>query len=248
MYGTLFNYKGYGLDALNGKIQNACVPEYLLNLYNNENETNPRKRLKKLTIEKIVEELGMKSIDDGCNTEQIRKFCNNHKITYYALDYRYKLFDTNNDMNYHSNLPRLVYMCATNHLFPIPDETARECIFKSCSNVGGGMKKYKTQQKFENTVLQISKYTRTYVHTEYMDFYALFQRVQQLKHDESDYDYKIILTINGSCHNIFHDEIKRGNIHNGHVRISDNNKIVGFDMGCIAFDENPNYEDIKKHH
>ena len=55
MYGTLFNYKGYGLDALNGKIQNACVPEYLLNLYNNENETNPRKRLKKLTIENIVD-------------------------------------------------------------------------------------------------------------------------------------------------------------------------------------------------
>ena len=94
----------------------------------------------------------MKSIDDGCNTEQIRKICNNHKITYYALDYRYKLFDTNNDMGYHSNLPRLVYMCATNHLFPVPDETARECSFKSYSNVGGGMKKYKTQQKFENTV------------------------------------------------------------------------------------------------
>ena len=245
MYGTIFNYKGYGLDALNGKIQNACVPEYLKNLYNNENETNPRKRLKKLTIEKIVEELGMKSIDDGCSTEQIRGFCNNHKITYYALDYKYKLFDTNNDMNYNSNLPRLVYMCATNHLFPIRDEAAREFIFKSCSNLGGGMKKYKTQQKNENINLQISKYTRTYVYTDGMNFYALFQKVQQLKIGEPDYDYRNILTINGSCHSIFHDELKRGNIHNGRVRISDNNKIVGFDMGCIALDENPNYEDIK---
>ena len=45
MYGTLFNYNGFGLDAIKGKIENACVPEYLYNLYNNPDETNPRKRL-----------------------------------------------------------------------------------------------------------------------------------------------------------------------------------------------------------
>ena len=96
MYGTVFNYLGYGLMAQQGKIPNACVPEYLLKLYNNEEETNPRRRLKKLTLEKIVEELGMASITDGCCTEQIIKFCEIHKITYYALDYKHKLFNTNN--------------------------------------------------------------------------------------------------------------------------------------------------------
>ena len=78
MYGTVFDYLGYGLMAQHGKIPNACVPQYLLKLYNNEEETNPRRRLKKLTLEKIVEELGMASITDGCCTEQIIKFCEIH--------------------------------------------------------------------------------------------------------------------------------------------------------------------------
>ena len=82
MYGTVFNYLGYGLMAQQGEIPNACVPQYLLKLYNNEEETNPRKRLNKLTLDKIVEELGMNSITDGCNTEQIKRFCEIHKITY----------------------------------------------------------------------------------------------------------------------------------------------------------------------
>ena len=47
MYGTVFNYLGYGLKARQGKIPNACVPQYLRELYNNTEETNPRKRLKK---------------------------------------------------------------------------------------------------------------------------------------------------------------------------------------------------------
>ena len=75
MYGTVFNYLGYGLEAQQGNIPNACVPTYLKELYNNENETNPRKQLKKLKLETIVKELGMTSITDGCSTEQIKQFC-----------------------------------------------------------------------------------------------------------------------------------------------------------------------------
>ena len=63
-------------------------------------------------MDKIVEELGMESITDGCNTEQVKRFCEIRKIAYYALNYKCKTFDTNNHMNYHSNLPRLVFMCA----------------------------------------------------------------------------------------------------------------------------------------
>ena len=94
----------------------------------------------------------MESITDGCNTEQVKRFCEIHKITYYALNYKYKTFDTNNHMNYHSNLPRLVFMCAENHLYPIEDEDARTSIFKTCSNIGGQIKKYKTQQNINNQV------------------------------------------------------------------------------------------------
>ena len=59
MYGTIFNYTGFGLQALNSKTPNACVPEYLLQLYNNPEETNPRKRLATLTMDKILQELNM---------------------------------------------------------------------------------------------------------------------------------------------------------------------------------------------
>ena len=40
MYGTLYKYNGYGLDA---KIYDgACVPRHLLETYNNQEVTNPR--------------------------------------------------------------------------------------------------------------------------------------------------------------------------------------------------------------
>jgi len=242
MYGTAFNYLGYGLMAQQRDTPNVCVPTYLLELYNNENETNPRRRLKKLKIETIVEELGMTSITDGCSTEQIKQFCEKHKITYYALNYKYKTFDTNNHMNYNSNLPRLVFMCANNHLYPIRDEESRASIFKTCSNIGGPMKKYRTQQLFENNKLNISKTTKTFIYEDTMNFYALFNHVRS---QCSSINYRIILTVEGSCHNIFYTELKKGNIHNGKVRISSGNTIIGFEMNGIILDENTKYKDIK---
>ena len=243
MYGTVFNYLGYGLQARQGKIPNACVPQYLRELYNNDEETNPRKRLKKLTLEKIVEELGMVSITDGCDTEQIKKFCEMHKITYYALNYKYKTFDTNNHMNYNSNLPRLVFMCAENHLYPIEDEDSRATIFKTCSNIGGGLKKYKTQQHFENNTLKLNSTTKAFIHLEDMNFWALYDHVMS----QSDVliSNRIVLTVPGSCHDIFYEELQRKNIHNGKVRISTNNRIIGFEMNGIILDENPKYNDVK---
>ena len=88
MYGTLFNYNGLGLDAIKGEIANACVPEYLYKLYNNQDETNPRKRLSTLTMDNILKELNMNKIDEGCSIAQIAKFCMLHKITYYVLNYK----------------------------------------------------------------------------------------------------------------------------------------------------------------
>ena len=83
----------------------------------------------------------MTSITDGCSIEQMKQLCETYKITYYALDYKYKTFDTTNHMNYNSNLPRLVFMCANNDLYPIREEESRVSIFKTCSNIGGQMSK-----------------------------------------------------------------------------------------------------------
>ena len=128
MYGAIFNYIGFGLQALHSETPNACVPVYLLNTYNNQEETNPRKRLARLKMATILEQLNMKTIDEGCCIAQRAAFCDIHKITYYALDFKYKLFETNNHKGYRSDLPRLIFICANNHLCPIdrPEKTRND--------------------------------------------------------------------------------------------------------------------------
>jgi hypothetical protein len=243
MYGTLFNYNGFGLDAIKGEIENACVPEYLYNLYNNPDETNPRKRLSKLTMDKILKELNMNTIDEGCSITQIANFCNIHKITYYVLNYKYKLFETNNNVGHNSNLQRLVFMCANNHLYPIDDDEKRLTIFRTCAMVGGGMKKYKAQQAFEHKVIETSK-QRIHMHYEDMSFYALLEKARQAR-EEDTYGHRIIITTRGLCNSIFYSEIQRGNIHNGKVKIAKGGQIMGFDMYGITIDENEHYSDIQ---
>ena len=162
----------------------------------------------------------MESITDGCNTEQIKRFCEIHRITYYASNYKYKTFDTNNHMNYNSNLQRLVLMCAENNLYPIEDEDARVSIFKTCSNVGGQIKKYKTQQHFENDTLKLNSTTKTFIHVEDTNFYALYEHVMTQKESDTNCTFRIILTVSGSCHDIFYAELQRKHLHNGKVIIS----------------------------
>ena len=53
MYGTLCNYNGYGLDAKN--YDGACVPNYLLETYNNQDVTNPRNKISKLNMPKLLD-------------------------------------------------------------------------------------------------------------------------------------------------------------------------------------------------
>ena len=178
MYGTVFNYNGFALQAVESKTLNSCVPEYILKLYNNPEETNPRKRLVKLTMDKILQELNMNTIDEGCSIAQIAIFCDIHKITYYALDFKYKLFETNNHKGYRSDLPRLIFICANNHLYPIDDPKKRETIFKTCSVIGGKLNKYKSQQKFENVKLRYNERLKNYVLLPDMSFYSLLAKVK----------------------------------------------------------------------
>ena len=246
MYGTIFNYIGFALEAVQSKTPNSCVPEYLFKLYHNPEETNPRKRLAKLTIDVILKELNMNSIDEGCSIAQIAVFCDIHKITYYALDFQYKLFETNNHKGYRSDLPRLIFVCANNHLYPVEDHEQRETIFKTCSAVGGGIKKYKAQQKFENDKLRYKERLKNYVLLPDMSFYGLLAKVRRdWAHDENYSHFRIIVTTPGLCNTIFYEEIQQGNIHNGKVRMSKGNQIVGFEMFGITIDENEHYTDIQ---
>ena len=146
MYGTLYNYKGYGLDTNN--YDGACVPNYLLETYNNREETNPRNKISKLTMVKLLDILGIQNMYEGCSIEQIANFCNRYKITYYVMNFRYKLFETNsNPKNIRHHKP-LVFLCANNHLYPIEKEEDRQTIFKKfASSIGGGIKKVKYNKR-----------------------------------------------------------------------------------------------------
>lgn len=243
MFGTLFDYKGFGLDVYDNKIPNSCVPLYLLELYNNENEKNPRKRLKKLTLNKILEELEMKSVDEGCCVNQISKFCEIHKITYYVLNFKYKLFETNNNMGYNSNLPRLVFMCANNHLYPIPDYDKRETIFKQSSNIGGQMKKVNKQIKNKEENENKEEEEKEQIHLLYEDsnIYGLLEYIKTLEIKKR----RVIIFKNGTCDGFFHAELDQGRIHNGSVYIKDS-KIISFKIDNITFDENKNYREIQQ--
>ena len=87
MYGTRYTYNGYGLDAKN--YDGACVPNYLLETFNNQDVTNPRNKISKLNMPKLLEILGMQNIHEGCSIEQIANFCNRYKITYCEMNFRY---------------------------------------------------------------------------------------------------------------------------------------------------------------
>ena len=140
MYGTLYNLIGYGLEAKD--YDGACVPNYLLATYNNQEVTNPRNKISKLNMPKLLEMLGMTDLYEGCSIEQIANFCNRYKITYYVMNFRYKLFETNSNPKNNRHHKPLVFLCANSHLYPIEQEEDRQSIFKKfASSIGGGIKK-----------------------------------------------------------------------------------------------------------
>ena len=222
MYGTVFNLMGYNLTARATQIKDACVPEYLHNLYNNKEETNARKRLKKLTPEKVLEGLGMKTRDEGCDINQIDRFCSIYKITYYALNYRYEIIQTNNDEKFKNNLPKLVFVCANNHLYPVIDQQQRETVFKTCAIIGNGNKKYQIKKDENDKVLN----EETIITLDDVDDIRNYCQ----ENINSTNNIRILTT---ECHSYFHSEINNGNIWNGNV-MEDKGVITQFKMKNIT--------------
>ena len=83
MYGTLYNYNnGYGLD--NNNHDGACGPRHLLDTYNNRYVTNPRNKISKLDMAKLLEILGMQNLHEGCPIEQIANLCDRYNQRFYT--------------------------------------------------------------------------------------------------------------------------------------------------------------------
>ena len=109
MYGTLYNYIGWGLDG--GEYDGACVPNHLLETYSNREMTNPRNKISKLGMAKLLDLSGVQNKHEGCSIKQNCCFCNKYKITYYVMNYKYKLFETNSNPKNNKHHKPFFFMC-----------------------------------------------------------------------------------------------------------------------------------------
>ena len=65
------------LDAIH--TNGCCVPRYMFELLNNKLETNPRKKIARLTLKNVIDDLGMLKEDEGCCIAQVADFCKKKK-------------------------------------------------------------------------------------------------------------------------------------------------------------------------
>ena len=212
MYGTILKYHNQGHD--NSNYNGNCVPQTLMNLYNNPNETNKRKRIIRLTIQKIVDQLSsytnpgsLLDIEptrpteyDGFTTEQVMHFCNLNRIRCYALDHKNYIFQknvNNKHITFNRYLPPLVFSCQSSHMYLITDEEKRASIFNRKPNNWIS----DNESKIDDIPIIIDP-----------------------NFDEIDFSTRqnVILTTEGEVERRFYEEIRAGNIYDGNVKVRDN--------------------------
>ena len=234
MHGTLYSYKGYGLDT--NTFGGACVPRHLLDTYNNLDVTNPRNKISKLDMPKLLEILGMQNIHEGCSIEHIANFCDRYRITYDVMKFRYKLFETNSNPKNNRHHKPLVFLCANNHLYPIEKEEDSQTIFKQfASSIGGGIKKLnitkeEDEDEEEDTHLNIITTGRD-INDDGIVTYESFLN-NELTNDFTHLQGRAVFTELGSVQRCFYNETEKGNIHNNRIKTSKGN-IVAFEMGDL---------------
>ena len=79
------------------------------------------------------------------------------------MDFKHKLLETKKDTAPTKVLPRLMFICTNNHVYPITDETTRETLFKQHSKTGGAIKTYRAKQEFEHTKIMELKLNFMYI-------------------------------------------------------------------------------------
>ena len=82
-------------------------------------------------MKNVIDDFGMVREDEGCCIAQIANLCNKIIGIHYTLDFKHKLFETNKDTTPRDDLPRLIFIWANNHFYPITDEEKRETICKT---------------------------------------------------------------------------------------------------------------------
>ena len=157
---------------------------------------------------------------EGCSIEQIANFCNRYEITYYAMNYRYKLFETNSNPKNNRHHKPLIFLCANNHLHPIEKEEDRQTIFKKfASPIGGGIKKLnilEEEDEDEETHLNIITTDRD-INDDGIVTCENFLN-NELINDFTHLQGRAVFTELGSVQRLFYSEIEKGNIHNSKIK------------------------------
>ena len=218
-------------------MDDACVPTYLMNLLNNPDETSKNRKIAKLTTKDILKDLNMDHINEGCSLSQLISFCYLHKVIYYAFDYKYKLIETNNNDTdvYKNHLPRAVFICANNHLYPITNKEQQTSIFRTYQSIGNNMRKFRKIQFVDDV-----EFNRDELQIAISDNYPTIVDYIKMYHNSVD-KHKIIITEKNICNELFHEEICVNNdIYNGSVRCQDG-RVVQFNLDNVLIEENVYY-------
>ena len=123
MFGALLNLCGYDLEVGKHEFVNACVVEHHAKVFNairNHGWTHRR----------LMDETGMKSIDEGVSLNQLIEIYSKCQIGYHVVDFKYHTTSSHNDHNYKPNTKyvHLVYMTSNNHLYPTTNAKDRNSL------------------------------------------------------------------------------------------------------------------------
>ncbi len=184
----------------------------------------------------------MERVNEGCSLNQLIGFCQLRNVIYYAFDYKYKLIETNNhDTDANKNkLPRAVFICANNHLYPITNKEQQTSIFRTYQPIGNNMRKFRKIQYVDDV-----EFNRDELKIITTNNYPTVLDIIKTYHNNID-KFKIIVTEKGICDALFYEEICINNdIYNGSVRCQDG-RVVQFNLDNILIEENIYYHEMNE--
>ena len=225
MFGTLLNLCGYDLIVGNYEFINACCLEYHVQMFN-------KFRNNKWNIERLMNELNMKTIDEGVSLNQLIPLYIKYKIGYHVVDFKYHLTASHNEHNYKptGNYPCLFYMIENNHLYPIVNKQHQNSISQIKDIARNKIFKPKSEKPQERTV-------------------HIFHRPDEIltlinnKEIERYNGDMFVSTTPTVVNELFYLLLKKNLLYNKNVR-TDNARIIQFDINNITIQENTDYREV----
>ena len=233
MFGTLLNICGYDLNVGTYEFVDACCLEYHLEMFN-------KFRDNKWTIERLMAELGMTSIDEGITLNQLIPLYMKYKIGYHVVDFKYHVTASHNEHNYTPtrNYPALFYMIDNNHLYPIVNRQHQKSIaqIKDIAHKKTFKPKEEKPQKRTFHVFNRPLVILAMLGHEKSDDVELFD-AEQCKNDV------FVCTTPSVVHDLFYHLLKMNLLYNKNVR-TDNTIIIQFYINNMTIQENTDYREV----